>query len=210
MPSLPGSGPLWALQILPVALLVMAAAAGSVYLARKHHASDGALPDAVFWDGFAGLAIVAPAVLLPSLASPPAGLLLGTLAVTTAALSYRWTPELFRRQEARRAARDAAAADAAAALRHQAALARWQRYELDPACSIDFPAMSDPRRPETAAMLKAMKAAEQQRTWAGRGPASGGYSTAVDRLERALAEAERAAGAQHDSTELRISSEGAR
>lgn len=201
MPSLPGSGPLWALQILTLALVVMAAAAGSVYLARKHQASDGALPDAVFWDGFAGLAIVAPAVLLPSLASPPAGLLLVTLAATTAVFSYRWTPEVLRRQAARRAARDAAAADAQAALRHQAALARWQRYELDPACCLDFPAMSDPRRPETSAMLKAMKAAEQQRSGAGRDAAPGGYTTAVDRLERALAEAERAAGARHTSSE---------
>ncbi|MEQ4520921.1 hypothetical protein ABLI39_16345 [Pseudarthrobacter sp. B907] len=210
MPSLSGSGPLWALQILPVALLVMAAAAGSVYLARKHQASDGGLPDAVFWDGFAGLAIIAPAVLLPSLASPPTGLLLTALAVAAAALSYRLTPHLFRWREVRRAARDASAADAAAAERHREALERWRRYELDPAFCIDFPAMSDPRRPETSAMLKAMKAAEQQRTWAGRGPASGGYSSAVDRLERALAKAERAAGARHDSTELHISSEGAR
>lgn len=158
-----GIGPLWALQILPLALLVMAAAAGSVYLVRKHQASDGGLPDAVFWDGFAGLAIIAPAVLLPSLASPPAGLLLTALAVAAAALSYRWTPKLFRWREVRRTARDASAADAAAAERHRAALARWRRYELDPAFCIDFPAMSDPRRPETSAMLKAMKAAERLR-----------------------------------------------
>ena len=205
MPSLSGSGPLWALQILPLALLVMAAAAGSVYLARKHQASDGGLPDAVFWDGFAGLAIIAPAVLLPSLASPPTGLLLTALAVAAAALSYRWTPRLFRWREVRQAARDASAAEAAAAERHRAALARWRRYELDPAFCIDFPAMSDPRRPETSAMLKAMKAAERLRH--GSGPDSGtpgGYSTAVDRLEHALAEAERAAGA------LQFSPEGAR
>jgi len=187
----------------------MVAAAGSVYLARKHQASDGGLPDAVFWDVFAGVAIVAPAVFLPSLASPWAGLLLSAVAVTTAAASHRWTPAVFRWQEARRAARDAAAADAAAADRHREALARWQRYELDPAFSIDFPAMSDPRRTETSAMLKAMKAAERLRHGAGsHGPASGGYSTAVDRLEQALAEAERAAGAQHISAQ-HISSEGA-
>ena len=204
MPSLSGSGPLWALQILPLAFLVMAAAAGSVYLARKHQASAG-LPDAAFWDGFAGLAIIVPAVLLPSLASPPTGLLLTALAVTAAALSYRWTPRLFRWREVRRAARDASAADAAAAERHREALERWRRYELDPAFSIDFPAMSDPRRPETSAMLKAMRAAERLRH--GSGPDSGtpgGYSNAVDRLEKALAEAERAAGA------LQFSNEGAR
>jgi hypothetical protein len=202
MPSLSGSGPLWALQILPLALLVMAAAAGTVYLARKHHASDGGLPDAAFWDGFAGLAIIAPAVLLPSLASPPTGLLLTALAVAAAALSYRWTPKLFRWRDVRQTARDGTAADAAAAERHRAALARWRRYELDPAFSIDFPAMSDPRQPETAAMLKAMRAAEQQRSGAApHGAPAGGYSTAVDRLEHALAEAERAAGALQFSNE---------
>ena len=210
MPSLSGSGPLWALQILPVALLVMAAAAGSVYFVRKHQKSDVALPDAVFWDGFAGLAIIAPAVLVPSLASPATGLMLTAIATTTAVASYRWTPKLFRWQEIRRSARDDAAAHAVAALRHREALARWQRYELDPAFCIDFPAMSDPRRPETAAMLKAMKAAEQERCGAGpRGTTPGGYSTAVDRLERALAQAERAAGARHVSTELHISTERA-
>lgn len=202
MPSLTESGPFGVWQFLFLALLVAVAVAGSVYLARKHQASDGGLPDAVFWDGFAGLAIVTPAVLLPSLASPWAGLGLAAVAVTTAAASYCWTPGVFRWQEARRAARDAAAADAAAASRHRAALARWQRYELDPACCIDFPAMSDPRRPETAALLKAMKAAEQVRRGAGPGvPAAGGYSAAVDRLEQALADAERAAGALHMAAE---------
>jgi hypothetical protein len=78
----------------------------------------------------------------------------------------------------------------AAAARHRDALARWQRYELDPGYCIDYPAMTDPARPETAALIKAMKAAEQLR-----GAADAGYGAAVDRLERALAEAERAAGA---------------
>ncbi|NUU32230.1 hypothetical protein [Arthrobacter sp. C9C5] len=205
MPSLSDSAPLGAWQFASLALLVAAAVAGTVYLVRKHRASDGGLPDAVFWDGFAGVAIVAPAVLLPSLVSPWTGLMLAAVAVTTAAASYRWTPRLFRWQEARRTARGAAAADAAAADRHRAALARWQRYELDPAFCIDFPAMSDPARPETAAMLKAMKAAERLRHGAcPDGQAPGGYSTAVDRLEQALAEAERAAGA------LQVSAEGAR
>lgn len=202
MPSLAGSGPLGAWQFLALVLLVAAAVAGSMYLGRKHQADDAALPDAVFWDGFAGLAVVGPAVVLPSLVSPWAGLMLAAVAVATAAVSYRWTPKVFGWQEARRGAREAAAANAAAADRHRAALARWQRYELDVALCIDFPAMSDPRRPETAAMLKAMKAAEQLRCGSGPdGRAAGGYSNAVERLERALAEAEHAAGALHISTE---------
>ncbi|MET3812512.1 hypothetical protein [Arthrobacter sp. UYEF3] len=211
MPSLAGADPLGAGQFVVLVLLVAAAAACCVYLVRKHQASDGGLPDAVFWDGFAGLAVVGPAVLLPSLVSPWAGLILTAVAGTTAAASYRWTPGLLRWQEAGRAARDAAAVDAAAARRHREVLARWRRYELDPAFCIDFPAMSDPTRPETAAFLKAMKAADHVRGGVGPGAGDGsGYSAAVERLERSLAAAERAAGAGHISAELHNSTEGAR
>lgn len=202
MPSLSIPAPLGAWQFVALALFVAAAAAGSVFLARKHRESDGGLPDAVFWDGFAGLAVVAPAVLLPALASPRAGLALLAVAVLTAAMSYRWTPALLRWQQSRHAAREAAATAAAAAERHRAALARWQRYELDPGLCIDFPAMSDAGCPETAAMLKAMRAADRLRSgFHGNTEVATGYSTAVERLERALAEAERAAGAVHVSTE---------
>ncbi|WP_307033328.1 hypothetical protein [Arthrobacter sp. B3I4] len=203
MPTLSLSGPLGAWQLLALALFVAAAVAGSVYLVRKHQASDGGLPDAVFWDGFGGLAVVAPAILLPALVSPWAGLLLAAVGVTAAGASYRWTPVLFRRQESRRAARETAAADAAAILRHRTALDRWQRYELDPAFCIDFPAMSDPRRPETAALIKAMKAAELSRHGSDRN--GDGYSAAVDRLEQALAAAERAAGAEHTADAVKVS-----
>ena len=190
MPSLfePAPFPLW--QLFALAVIVVCASGASVYLIRKHVAAgnDG-LPDSVFWDGFAGLAIVAPAVILPALVAPWAGLLLGVLAAAAAAVSYFWTPRVFSRQEARRASRDIAASNEAAAARHRSVLARWQRYELDPAHSIDYPAMSDPRQPETAALIRAMKAAEQLR-----GGTDAAYAPAVDRLEQALADAERAAG----------------
>jgi hypothetical protein len=153
------------------------------------------LPDAVFWDGFAGLAVVAPAVILPSLAAPWAGLMLGLLATGTGLAAYRWTPRLLRSQEVRRACRETASANEAAAALHRRVLARWQRYELDPAYRIDFPALSDPRRPETSALIKAMKAAEQLRDGN-----DAGYGPAVRRLEQALAEAERAAGASLDAS----------
>lgn len=190
MPAPSGSFPLGFWQLLAVAVIVVLAAAGSAYLARKHRTTDAGLPDAVFWDVFAGLAVVAPAVMLPALASPPAGLLLVLLAAAAGAGAYRWTPLLLCRQDGRRAAREAAAANEAAAVLHRAVLARWQRYELDPARLIDFPALSDPRQPETSALIKAMKAAERLRD--GNDP---GYGPAVRRLDQALAEAERAAGA---------------
>src|SRR5450830_474268 len=194
-------------QLLALALVVAGAGAGTVYLGRKHHAAEAGLPDAVFWDGFAGLAVVTPAILLPALASPAAGVALSGVALTTAAASYRWTPAVLRRHHRRQDALDAAVVDAAAAVRHGEVLARWQRYELDPALCIDFPAMSDPRHPATAAMLKAMRAADILRSGNsgspdipgpgrhGSGRQGSGYSDAVARLEDALAEAERAAGA---------------
>ena len=190
MPSLfePAPFPLW--QLFALAVVVVCASGASVYLIRKHLAagSDG-LPDSVFWDAFAGLAIVAPAVVLPALAAPWAGLLLGVLAAASAAAAYFLAPRVFGRQEARLASRGIAASNAAAAIRHRSALARWQRYELDPAHGIDYPAMTDPRQPETAALIRAMKAAEQLR-----GGTDPGYALAVARLEQALADAERAAG----------------
>lgn len=76
------------------------------------------------------------------------------------------------------------------AARHDLLTRRWLRYEVDPQLQFDFPAMSDPAFPPTAAMIKAMRAARQERT-AGN-PAE--YKLAVDRFSQALEAAERAAG----------------
>jgi hypothetical protein len=189
MPAHFESASIAAWQLMVLGAIVVAAAAGSVYLARKHLACDAGLPDAVFWDSFAGLALVVPALIVASLAAPWAGLMLGLLAAGAAWAAYRWAPHLISWQGARRSSQEVAAANGAAASRHRDALARWQRYELDPGYCIDYPAMSDPARPETADLIRAMRAAEQLR-----GTANVGYLAAVDRLERALAEAERAAG----------------
>lgn len=194
MPSLFAPAPFALWQLLALAAVVVCAAGASVYWARKHLTADDGLPDAVFWDGFAGLAVVAPAVVLPALAAPWAGLLLGVLAAAAAGAAYFWTPRVFSKQAARRFSREIAASNEAAASRHRSALARWQRYELDPGHCIDYPAMSDPRQPETAALIRAMKAAERLR-----GGTDTGYAPAVVRLEQALADAERAAGVRHDA-----------
>ena len=99
MPSLFEPAPFALWQLFALAVIVVCASGASVYLIRKHVAADSdGLPDAVFWDVFAGLAIVAPAVILPALAAPWAGLLLGVLAVAAAAASYFWTPRVFSRQ----------------------------------------------------------------------------------------------------------------
>src|SRR4029078_6247213 len=63
------------------AAVVVCGVAGAVFSARYHARRDaGQLTDAVFWDGFAGLVIVFPAVLIPSLASPWLGVAVRTLA----------------------------------------------------------------------------------------------------------------------------------
>jgi len=194
MTSLSPSGALAAWQILALAVLVAGAAFVSAYFARKHLAADDDFPDGPFWDVFAGLAVVVPAVVLASFTWPWAGLALGVLAAGTGLTAFATAPRMLRRQEARRAGRTTQLLNEAAAARHRSALARWQRYELDPRFAIDYPAMSDPRQPETAALIRAIKAAERLNGRTDRASADTAYAPAVDQLEHALAAAERAAG----------------
>ncbi|AXJ09358.1 hypothetical protein [Arthrobacter sp. PM3] len=197
MTSLSQSGALAFWQFLALAVVVAGAAFVSAFFARKHLVADddgvseGA--DGAFWDVFAGLAVVVPGVVLASFTWPWAGLALGILAAGTGLAAWAATPRLLGRQAARRTARTTRVLNEAAAERHRSALARWQRYELDPRYSIDYPAMSDPRQPETAALIRAIKAAEG---FGGtvRTSADPAYAPAVERLEHALTAAERAAG----------------
>lgn len=78
----------------------------------------------------------------------------------------------------------------AAAARHDLLRSRWLSYEVDPHLQFDFPAMSDPACPPTAAMIRAMHAAEEARS-AGRADE---YRSAVAGFDEALAAAEAAAG----------------
>lgn len=192
--SLSGAHAAW--QFLALAILVAGAAFASVYFARKHLAtkdgpSEGA--DGAFWDVFAGLAVVVPAIILASSVWPWAGLGLGMLAAGAGVGALAAAPRLFARQDARRASRETQLRNEAAAARHRSALARWQQYELDPGFSIEYPAMTDPRQPETAALIRAIKAAERLGGGTDRAYLDG-YAPAVERLEDALAAAERAAG----------------
>jgi hypothetical protein len=191
------SGAVAAWQFLALAILVAGAAFASVYFARKHLAvkdglSEGA--DGAFWDVFAGLAVVVPAIILASSAWPWAGLALGILAAGAALAALAAAPRLQAREDARRASRETQLKNEAAAARHRSALARWQQYELDPGFSIDYPAMSDPRQPETAALIRAIKTAERLGSRTDRACSDAAYAPAVERLEDALAAAERAAG----------------
>ena len=91
------SGALAAWQFLALAILVAGAAFASVYFARKHLAaedgpSEGA--DGAFWDVFAGLAVVVPAIVLASSTWPWAGLALGMLAAGAALAALAAAPRL--------------------------------------------------------------------------------------------------------------------
>ena len=74
--------------------------------------------------------------------------------------------------------------------RHDLLKRRWLTYEVDPQLQFDYPAMSDTSLPATSAMIRAMRAADHEKT-AGN-PAV--YKLAVDRFSQALAAAEAAAG----------------
>jgi hypothetical protein len=69
--------------------------------------------------------------------------------------------------------------DDAPATQHPGAVAR---YELDPAQTIDFPAMTDVKAAETAALTRAMREAEYCKVTAGTD-----YRAAVEHLAEALA-----------------------
>lgn len=78
----------------------------------------------------------------------------------------------------------------AVAGRHDFFKKRWLAYEVDARLQLDYPAMSDASFPPTAAMIRAMRAADEARP-------SGllrEYQTAVESFREALAAAEAAAG----------------
>lgn len=191
MPAVTDAAPFGVLQLILWGA-VLAAAAACTVLAVRHHAgtSDGDSSDPLFWDLFGGASVIVPALLIPAVASPPAALALAALTCASCVAAYRSSPRVLGWYSSRRHRREELPARQAAVVLHDAVLKRWQSYELDPALAIEYADMSDVARPETAALVKAMRQAELLR-------ASGetGYASAVAQLERALARAEMAAGA---------------
>ena len=145
-------------------------------------------PDALFWNTFAGLVVIVPAVLIPALASPAVGLLLLALAVAAAVAAFSGGRKL---EEIRRNRPENRPGFARTAAQHDALVARWQEYELDPGKSIDFPEMCDARVPQTAALVRALQEAERCRSTPGID-----YPRAVEQLAAAMVAAEAAAGVQ--------------
>ncbi|TLM73697.1 hypothetical protein [Pseudarthrobacter sp. NamB4] len=181
----------WALML--CASVLVASVAATVFVVRRRAlAGDDSQverSDQLFWDLFLGAAVAVPALLIPTLLSPWTGLFLGGAGVAAGIAAYRGTPKYLARRNAKRENQALGTAQVAAQAQHDELIARWRRYELDPACSIDFPALTDVRTPETSALIKAMRHAEALRLVAHRN-----YPDAVSSLGASLAAAERAAG----------------
>jgi hypothetical protein len=192
VPAVTDAAPFGVLTLILWGAVLVAAAVCTVFAVR-HHAgtSDGDASDPLFWDLFGGAAVIVPALLIPAVASPPAGLALAAVACASGVAAYRSSPRVLGWYSSRRLRRQELPARQAAVVLHDAVLKRWQRYELDPALTIDFPDMSDVARPETAAFVKAMREAEMLR-----GSWDPGYPSAVAQLERTLQRAEISAGAE--------------
>lgn len=185
---------LWPAMVCGVVLsLTTAATAIAVRYHRAKETDDAG--DQLFWDLFAGAAVAVPAVVVSSLSSPAAGLTVAAAGAAAGIGTYRQYPRLAALQQQRRQRNAALSGLGNAVERHQRILARWRRYELDPALAIDFPAMSDVRRPETAQLIRAIRSLEAV------SPADEPerYSLAVERLEHALQQAEAAAGARPEA-----------
>ena len=78
----------------------------------------------------------------------------------------------------------------AVAAQHEHLESRWLAYEVDPHLQFDFPAMSDTAFPATAAMIRAMRKAEQAKS----DGTPENYRSAVEAFGAALSLAESAAG----------------
>ncbi|MFP3462726.1 hypothetical protein R5O87_17945 [Arthrobacter globiformis] len=190
MPAVSEAAPLGLLQLVLWSAVLVAAVACTVFVVRHHlRTSDGDSSDLLFWDLFGGAVVIAPALLIPAVASPPAGLALAAVAGLSGIAAYRSSPAVLSWHDARRQRRVDGPRCRAAAVVHEEIMGRWARYELDPALAISYPDLADVRRPETAAFVKALREAETLKTLA-----SPEYPHAVDRLGRALDCAETAAG----------------
>lgn len=173
--------------------VLVASVAATVFVVRRRSLApvSGApeAPDQLFWDLFLGSCVALPALLIPALVSPWAGLVLAGAAAASGIAAYRGSPRFLAWRTARREHRQQLSAHQAARMQHDELMLRWQRYELDPGCSIDYPALTDVRLPETSALIKAMRTADQMRTATHKG-----YPDAVGSLAASLTAAERAAG----------------
>lgn len=183
------------MTFLVLAVIVTLTAATTVWLARTRAVLEKD-PDSTFWYTFAGLCVLAPAILIPALASNLVSLILLFLAGSSAVATHLF---LRRRQAVSVAAADLAtlqcALDAASGV-HQSVLDSWACYLLDPEAAAHSPAMTNIQVPQTAALIRAMSSAERLKPQGALTPDGvASYQQAVASLVQALATAEGASAA---------------
>lgn len=159
--------------------------------------------DGVFWYGFTGGFACLGAITGAMVLIPEAAAVTGLTGVLGTGLAGGWVWREEQERAKRRRRRLVQEQQSALRARHESVLQRWVSYELDPAVAIDYPDMTDVKRPETAQLVRAMRKAavlreqtdlRDQTTMDDDGPAPG-YEEAVAALEAAFESAERAAGA---------------
>ncbi|WP_425861431.1 hypothetical protein [Arthrobacter sp. TWP1-1] len=175
---------------LVLAVLVTLTTVATLWLVRMRAPREND-PDSTFWYAFTGICALAPMILIPAQHSKPSSIALLGISVAAAAASDR----ILRHHRTAMAVAGlqlrTTEAYAEVTAQHDSLITRWCRYELDPALSIDFPAMSDVRIPETAALIRSVTAAERLRAVTpDTDDAVATYQQAVDKLGLALATAE--------------------
>lgn len=135
---------------------------------RYRHIHDIELPFSFTFDqavGFAaGLSLSLPVISVLGL-TPDVGIYI-VAGLTALGTSTPWLISKTRDTEKRKAEKHAFVKPSrktrltSANQDREAVMLAWARYETDVALQIDFPAMTDVRKPETAALAKALRAAE--------------------------------------------------
>ena len=151
-------------------------------------------PDASFWYAFTGSCIYLPLLLITATISPWAGAatLLSTVALCLATAKH--ARQTLEHRRAEQHSQEQLSNLSVLTDRHDSVLQRWSNYELDPAFSIDYPAMHDVHIPEISALARALARAESLRQSlmeSDQRNLQASYKQAISSLEAAFGKAER-------------------
>lgn len=179
------------------AVVVICALIALTAMAVSRRVAFGEDRDGVFWYGFTGGFACLGAVTGAMVLIPGAAALIGLTGVLGIGVAAGWIWRGERERTERRRRQLVEETRAAVRARHESVLQRWLTYELDPAAAIDYPQMTDLKRPETAHLVRVMRkaAALRERTEPDVDGVPQEYEEAVGDLEVAFEAAERAAGA---------------
>lgn len=153
-------------------------------------------PDARFWYVFTGACVAAPLVLGATVIDRWIGVATLAAVAGTVLAANKYSCRIFRIRVAAEHESILAAEHSALAARHESVLRAWSRYELDPEAAINHPSMNDVSKPPTAALVRALAAAEDirhHRQEHASGGADADYRQAVLDLEAAFRHAQLAA-----------------